>query len=154
MMKSKKQSITRLKSRFYIRLLQALALCGFGFLSSCIKNGGDDQIVALYGVTPGDGSVRFYGSVKSADSLKAIPGLTVRLVSSDGWDSLQTTTNTQGQYLLYYYTYEGDILKLKVFDKDSTLNGGYFKDKLVNVTVSGRDVNNMEHNTDVLLQKK
>jgi hypothetical protein len=150
-MKRAGMNLRRFKSRFYIRFLQLLALCGFGFLASCVKD--NNNFVVMYGVEPTDG-VRFYGTIRSEDSLKNIPGLRIRLINNGAWDSTQTTTDAQGQYSVFLYAYEGDILKLKIFDIDSAANAGYFKDKVVDVEVNSRDVNNSERNVDVLLQKK
>jgi hypothetical protein len=149
-----RRKVTRLHAKFYIRIFQILGLCGFGFLVSCIKN--NDGPVPMYGAIPmyGTPSIKFYGTIKSEDSLKNIPGLTVRLVINDGLDSLKTITNDQGQYELYEYSYEGDVLKLKVLDTDSTANLGNFKNNTLDIEVSGRDVNNMERQVDVLMNKK
>jgi putative lipoprotein (rSAM/lipoprotein system) len=139
----------RLQSKFYLRILQIMGICGAGLFTAC-KYGSPE---AEYGVPTND--IKFFGTIKSADSLIKIPGLTVRLVRDYSWgDSLQTTTNTQGEYTFYNYAMEGDQYKIKVFDNDSSANAGDFKTKIINIEVSGRDVNNSEHQTDVLMQKK
>jgi hypothetical protein len=150
-MRNFRKKTARLQSRFYIRILQILGLCGAGFLCSCTKYGSP---VAEYGVPYPDNQIRFYGNIQSEDSLKNLPGITVRIVNSGAGDSLETTTNVQGQYALYYYSYEGEILKLKVLDTDSAANLGYFKNEVFDIEINSRDVNNSEHQMDVFLEKK
>jgi hypothetical protein len=78
-MKKLQISSARFKARFYISLLQLLGIFGMGFLAACVKYGAPE---AEYGI-PYDSQreIRFSGSVKSEDSLKAIPGIKVRMVN-------------------------------------------------------------------------
>lgn len=142
----------RLQSKFYIRILQIMGLCGAGFLVACFKYGSPQ---AEYGV-PYDEQreIRFFGTVKSEDSLKNIPAIELRMVQEYGLDSVTTTTNINGEFTLYNWAYEGGILKLKVLDKDSIANVGWFENKTVDVEISYRDFNNSERQVDVLLKKK
>jgi hypothetical protein len=144
-----KNITARCKSSVYLRILQFIGVCGAGFFMAC-KYGSP---VPDYGVRVDD--INFHGNIKSEDSLKNIPGLTVRLVNTGSWgDSLETHTNNSGEYSIQHAAMEGDQFKLKVFDTDSTANEGNFKNKTVPVEISGRDVNNLEHQTDVLMEKK
>jgi putative lipoprotein (rSAM/lipoprotein system) len=143
-----KKKTARLQAGFYICILQILGICGAGIFTSC-KYG---DPVAEYGTPYPGNEIRFYGTVSSQDSLKNIPGITVRLVKDS--DSSQTVTNNQGEFGLYFWAYDGDKMKIKVYDTDSAANEGYFKNKTVDVEISSRDVNNFERKVDVLLEKK
>lgn len=148
-MKKLAVNVTRTRGRFYLRLLQLLGFAGAGFLVSCVKYGTPEP---MYGVV--ENTLHFYGKVQSADSLKNIPGIQLILVPENQWDSATNVTHADGTYSFYYYAYEGDHLQLKLVDTDSTANVGYFENKTIDLEISGRDYNNMEKETNVLLDKK
>ncbi len=145
-------SSARFRSRFYISILQILGIFGMGFLASCVKYGTPE---AEYGI-PYDSQreIRFSGNVKSEDSLKNIPGIRVRVVNPLWEDSLTVTTGSSGNYVFYYWAWEGDSLDLRFLDPDSTANVGYFRDTTLHLEISGRDFNNSEREVDILLKKK
>lgn len=148
-MKNTTERGMRFRRRFYLRLLQWLGFASAGFLAACDN---DSPIQVMYGVP--DNSIHFYGKVQSADSLKNIPGIQIRLVPEEKWDSVTTTTSSDGSYSFYYYAYEGDHLQIKFLDKDSLDNAGWFKDLSLDLEISGRDANNHEKETNVQLIKK
>jgi hypothetical protein len=81
--------------------------------------------------------------------------LTVRLVDNNNFlDSLETTTNAEGEYTFYEYAEAGYSFKLKVSDPDSSANVGNFKNKIVDIGINSRIVNNKELQSDVLMKKK
>jgi hypothetical protein len=147
-MKLFRKKVFKLQSKFYMRILQLMGIMGAGFLVGCFKYGAP---VAEYGVEVN--GIHFYGDIKSEDSLKNIPGLTVKLVFEEGWDSLVTTTNATGHFELSHYAYEGDHITMKVIDNDSLANIGYFENKTIDVEISGRDYSNAEKELNVLLKK-
>ena len=139
-----------IQSKFYIRILQLLGVFGAGFLFSCEYG----YYQPDYGVPwEGDHEIRFYGNVKSADSLKNIPGIQVELVDNYNDDTLVTATGPDGNYVLYHYAWEEHAFTLKFTDMDSTENLGIFQGKTYEITISGRDFNNSERETDVKLNK-
>jgi hypothetical protein len=140
----------RFQSRFYLRILQIMGLCGAGFLASCLKYGDPEP---EYGA-PFD-ELKFHGTVKSGDSLIHIPGLSIRLLSkSYPADSLSTTTDAQGKYRLYGYAEKGEQFTLKILDTDGDSNVGHFQNKILELEISGRDISNLEKQADALLDKK
>lgn len=139
----------RSRGKFYLRLLQILGFASAGFLVSCVKYGAPEP---MYGVV--ENTIHFSGKVQSADSLKNIPGLRIRLVPESKWDSVTTTTAADGSYSVYLYAEEGETLQLKVMDKDSSMNVGDFQDQTLDLEISSRDFNNLEKETNVLLNKK
>jgi hypothetical protein len=146
-----KKHTARMQSQFYIRILQIMGIFGAGFLAACVKYG---TPVPEYGVPYGEqNEIRFYGNVKSEDSLKNIPGITIRLVDEYGYDSITVTTGSTGDYVLYDYAWEYDKFKLKAIDTDSAANLGLFENKTLNIEISGRDYNNAEKKVDILLNK-
>ena len=148
-MKKLAVNLIRTRGRFYLRLLQWLGFASAGFLVSCVKYGTPEP---MYGVV--ENTMKFYGKVQSADSLKNITGIQLVVVPDHQWDSATTVTHSDGTYSFYYYAYEGDHLQLKLVDTDSTANGGDFENKTIDLDISGRDYNNMEKETNVLLDKK
>ncbi len=148
-MKKTMKSFSRIRGKFYLRLLQILGFASAGFLVSCTKYGSPE---VMYGVP--ENTIYFSGKIQSADSLKNIPGLQVKLFPEGQWDSIHTTSATDGFYSFYLYANEGETLKLKISDTDSSLNVGSFKDTTIDLTISGRDYSNHEKETNVLLKKK
>ena len=106
----------------------------------------------MYGVPTPDNIINFHGKVMSADSLKPIPGINVK-VYSEYHDTVRSATNNTGDYSVDKYAVENQKVMLVFTDTDSAQNGKFFN-KTVEVDVSFRDVNNMEHLTDITLQRK
>ncbi len=144
-----KRSVLRFRSATLKKTLWVMGLAGFGFLMSCNKYG---EPIAEYGVPYSVNTVDFHGSVLSADSLKPIPNIKVKLYS-DVDDTVYTATNAQGIYSAHKYTFENQKVKMIFYDVDSTLNGSFLS-KNIEVDVSFRDINNMDHLADVSLQRK
>jgi putative lipoprotein (rSAM/lipoprotein system) len=144
-----KTSILRFRATALKFTLWILGVAGFGLLMSCTKYGAP---VAEYGVPYPDNTINFHGKVLSEDSLKPIPNINVK-VFSEYEDTVIDVTNTAGNYSAYKYAYENQNVKLVFTDKDGDQNGKFFA-KTVDVEVNFRDVNNLEHETDILLQRK
>jgi len=130
-------------------MLQLLGISGFGLLMSCTKYGAP---IAEYGVPYTENNINFYGKVLSEDSLKPIPGIDIKIYS-EYEDTVYGNSNTAGIYSAYKYAWENQKVKLAFSDKDGAQNGKFI-DKTIDVDVSFRDVNNMEHEADVTLQRK
>lgn len=144
-----KTFVLRFRANSLKYILRLLGLSGFGLLMSCTKYGAP---VAEYGVPWPDNGINFHGKVISHDSLIPIPNIQVK-VFSEYEDTATTSTNASGNYSAYKYSYENQVVKLKFADKDGLQNGEFF-DKTIEVDVSFRDVNNLEHQADVQLQRK
>jgi putative lipoprotein (rSAM/lipoprotein system) len=136
--------------RFYLRLLSILGFAGVGFISAC--NEPYEEPVVMYGAP--DNRVDFYGRVQSSDSSKNIPGIEVRMICDNGWDSSSVRTESDGSWHLYRSTWEGENMTLKFVDTDSALNVGDFKEQSQDIIVSGRDISTREREINVLLEKK
>jgi putative lipoprotein (rSAM/lipoprotein system) len=144
-----KTFVLRFRANSLKYMLRLLGLSGFGLLMSCTKYGAP---VAEYGVPWPDNGINFHGSVVSQDSLKPIPNIQVK-VFCEWEDTVYDHTNAAGTYSAIKYAYENQKVKLKFTDNDGPQNGKFF-DKAIEVDVSFRDVNNLEHQTDVQLQRK
>ena len=129
--------------------LWLLGIAGFGLLMSCSKYGAP---MAEYGVPYPDNALDFHGKVVSADSSLPVPGIQIK-VYSDYEDTITASTNVAGDYSALKPAYENQKVMLVFSDKDGAQNGKFF-DKTVEVDVSFRDVNNLEHQADVQLQRK
>lgn len=144
-----KTSILRFRASALKFMLWLLGLAGFGLLMSCAKYGAP---MAEYGVPYSDNSIKFHGEVTSQDSLQPIPNINVK-VYSEYEDTIQGSSNSSGQYSAYKYAYENQKVKLKFTDADGALNGEFLS-KTIEVDVSFRDVDNLEHEANVQLQRK
>jgi putative lipoprotein (rSAM/lipoprotein system) len=144
-----KTFLLRFRATWLKVVLQLLGLSGFGLLMSCTKYGAP---VAEYGVPWPDQGINFHGSVVSQDSLKPIPNIQLK-VFSEWEDTVYGHTNAAGTYTAIKYAYENQKVKLQFADKDGAQNGKFF-DKAIEVEVNFRDVNNLEHQADVQLQRK
>jgi putative lipoprotein (rSAM/lipoprotein system) len=126
-----------------------LGMAGFSFLMSCTKYGAP---VAEYGVWFSYYNVNFHGRVVSQDSLKPIPNIDVKIYSEFG-DTIFNKTDASGNYSASRLSYENQDISIAFSDKDSVWNG-QFLSKNEDVTISFRDINNLEHQADVQLQRK
>jgi putative lipoprotein (rSAM/lipoprotein system) len=143
------QSFLRFRAKALKYVLGLLGMGGFGLLMSCAKYGAP---IAEYGVPYNDNFINFHGNVLSEDSLKPVPNIRIKIYSDYG-DTLRSATNGIGDYSLHKQSYENQKVTLVFTDEDSTQNGRFFP-KTVDVDVSFRDMNNLEHETDVTLQRK
>ena len=130
-------------------LLGLLGMGGFGLLMSCTKYGAP---IAEYGAPYNENMINFHGIVKSSDSLKPISNIKIKVYSGYP-DTVSTTTNTAGNYSIDKFSYLNQNLKIAFEDKDGLTNGR-FLDTTIDVNVDIMDLNNLEHETDVTLQRK
>jgi len=138
----------RLKAYYLKYLLKLMGLAGFSMLLSCTKYGSP---VVEYGIIADD-YVDFLGTVVSEDSLKPVNNINVKLTFQP-YDTLTAFTDQQGKYSIHHYAYNGETGTLIFTDTDSSLNGFFYK-KNKTFEVSFRDMNNLEHITDVQLERK
>ena len=143
-----KLKIFFIKTRvFYLKyFLRILGLAGFGIMFSC-KYGAP---IAEYGVIAVD--VNFHGTVLSEDSLKPIKNINVKLTLQPE-DTVTIQTDSQGNYSIPHYVNEGQTGTLIFTDTDSTQNGSFYT-KSATFVASVNDINNMNHETDVQLERK
>ena len=138
----------RLKAYYLKYLLKLMGLAGFSMLLSCTKYGSP---VVEYGIIADD-YVDFLGTVVSEDSLKPVSNINVKL-AFQLYDTLTAFTDQQGKYSIHHYAYNGETGTLIFTDTDSSQNGFFYK-KNKTFEVSFRDMNNLEHITDVQLERK
>ena len=138
----------RLKAYYLKYLLKLMGLAGFSMLLSCTKYGSP---VVEYGIIADD-YVDFLGTVVSEDSLKPVSNINVKLAFQP-YDTLTAFTDQQGKYSIHHYAYNGETGTLIFTDTDSSQNGFFYK-KNKTFEVSFRDMNNLEHETDVQLERK
>lgn len=129
--------------------MHLIGIAGFGMLHSCMVKYGTPQ--PDYGIIV-DNYINFHGKAYSQDSLKPIPGLSVKLTVNNS-DTLYATTSQTGSYSSYYVVEAGQYVKLIYTDTDGTLHGNFYG-KDTNLTVTWEDFSNMYCETDVFLQRK
>ena len=141
-------SFFRFRALYLKYLLRLMGLAGFSMLLSCTKYGSP---VVEYGILTDD-YVDFHGTVVSEDSLKPVSNINVKL-AFQLYDTLTAFTDQQGKYSIHHYAYNGETGTLIFTDTDSSQNGFFYK-KNKTFEVSFRDMNNLEHETDVQLERK
>ncbi len=137
----------KVKACYLKYLLRLMGMAGFGMLASCTKYGAP---IAEYGVLADN--VNFHGTVLSQDSLKPIKNIQVKLAFQAS-DTLTAQTDQQGNYGIPHYVNEGQSGTLIFTDKDSTQNGSFYS-KSATFVISVSDINNMDHQTDVQLERE
>lgn len=139
---------------FYKSVMKLLAVIGIAVgISGCNPNDNSGGVVAMYGAPSENYSdVKFFGTVKSADSLKAIPAVRVTLIDQYYHDSIYTNTNTAGEFTFYKDATTDRNFTIRFKITDPVQSHGNFKAKKVDFVVNFRDVNNKEKqiNTDLI----
>ena len=130
-------------------MLQILGLSGFVLLMSCTKYSSHST---KHDVPYTDNTINFFGKVLAEDSLNPIPGIAIKIYS-EYEDTVYGYSNMAGIYSAYKYAWENQKVKLAFSDKDGAQNGKFI-DKTIDVDVSFRDINNLEHEASVTLQRK
>ncbi|MEI6123901.1 MAG: radical SAM-associated putative lipoprotein [Bacteroidota bacterium] len=148
-MKSFKTAVLRFRSATLKYTLLIMGLSGFSMLISCAKYGAP---MAEYGTPYNENKMNFHGNVLSEDSLKPIPNIKIKIYA-DWLDTVYTTTNAQGNYSVLKDVYQNQLVKMVLQDADSTQNGSFLS-KTVELDITFRDVNNLEHLADITLQRK
>ena len=149
-MNKKKLYLLKIRSFLLKKHLWLLGMIGLGFLSSCTKFQTPEPY-AMYGVLYPE--FKYKGLVTDQENHTMIPGIRVSITSGNN-DTTSSVTDQTGNYILNRYdSYESQNVDLIFSDVDSTLNGEY-KTKTVEVVLSFRDINNLEHIANVELEPK
>ena len=115
------------KRFFFQKALNILGLCGTCFLIACKY--GDEIITVNMGIK---------GTIKSKDSLQAIPDINVKIIN--GWNNNEAKTNEKGEYSINTEIEQRQNIELSVTDVDKELNGDFhMKDTIVALTSGEMD---------------
>lgn len=140
----------KLKAGIWRLLLAVTGLLLGGMWQACVK---PNPPVAEYGVIVDDyAEVRIHGTVRSQDSLIAIPGIQVKLIVPYD-DTLNVATTSDGTFSIYKWAYKGDTYNLLFRDTDSLANHGWFQNHQADVSIGSREINNGELQIDITLLK-
>jgi hypothetical protein len=109
----------------------------------------------MYGVPAEDYSeIVFFGSVKSEDSLKAIPAVHVTLIDQYNHDSIFTTSNVSGDFALYKEAFTDKNFTIRFKITDPVQSHGNFIGQKIDFVTNFRDINNKEKMINVQLKKQ
>ena len=103
-----------------------------------------------YGIPAND--ILFRGKITSADSLKPISNIQIKITNIYGSPATATSDNL-GNYSLVKYVNISDSMTFEVKDVDGNLNGS-FKDTTVGKIISENDFNTGIHTEDIQLTRK
>ena len=142
----------RQKLFLYKWVLKILAIVGIAAtLNSCNK----DNVIAMYGAPSEDYSeINFFGTVKTEDSLKAIPSVRVTLIDQYYHDSIYTTSNSAGEFSLSKSANIDQNFTVRFKVTDTLLSHGNFFGKKIDLVTNFRDINNNEKEINAQLKKK
>jgi putative lipoprotein (rSAM/lipoprotein system) len=145
----KKSFVTKpdFKTRMWKFGLKLLGFASVSMYISCTKYGAP---VPEYGIPTND--IIFKGMVSSADSLKPIQNIQVKINNVYG-NSVSGVSDNLGNYTLVENVNISDSVTLEFKDVDGS-NHGSFKDTIIGNKISENDFNTGMHTENIQLNRK